>query len=169
MGLFGAALFLFASCQTQEEHATIRTRADLPPAARAAADCVALNPYLHVWRDDALMARGGKARVVISLARQRGTLYLDEQPAMDFPVCTGRDDSTPHGTFTVLEKDVHHRSNIYDVSMPYFMRLTWGGVGLHVGDVYNCPVSHGCIRMTREACIPLYRRLPVGGMVEITD
>ncbi len=166
---FGLLLLLsLVGCETQETgRAVIYTRDKLPEAQRVVYIGPTLNTNPYVWRDEALLKRGGKARVSISLALQRGVLYLDDQEAMRFPVCTGRDDSTPRGTFTVLEKDVHHRSNIYHVAMPYFMRLTWGGVGLHVGEVFNAPVSHGCIRLTREACIPLYRHLPVGGTVEI--
>lgn len=104
----------------------------------------------------------------IHLARQRGELLMDGRVAMDFPVCTGRRNSTPEGHYHILEKDRAHRSNLYHVAMPYFMRLTYDGIGLHVGDVYSAPVSHGCIRLTREACVPLYRLLPVGTPVIIS-
>lgn len=29
--------------------------------------------------------------------------------------------------------------------MPYFMRLTDSGIGMHVGPVFQTPQSHGCI------------------------
>lgn len=122
----------------------------------------------RTWKDERLMCAKGERRVHIHLATQRGELLVNGQVAMDFPVSTGRADSTPEGTYHILEKDPHHRSNLYHVAMPYFMRLTYDGIGLHVGDVYRMPVSHGCIRMTREACIPLYRLLSVGTPVIIT-
>ena len=88
---------------------------------------------------------------------------------MDFPVCTGRGaKSTPAGRFRIIEKQVEHRSNLYDCPMPYFMRLTWSGIGMHVGDVYRKPASHGCIRLPQVACEPLFRALPYGSRVEIT-
>jgi lipoprotein-anchoring transpeptidase ErfK/SrfK len=31
-------------------------------------------------------------------------------------------------------------------SMPYWMRLTWAGIGMHVGKVPRYPASHACIR-----------------------
>ncbi len=31
-------------------------------------------------------------------------------------------------------------------SMPYWMRLTWSGIGMHVGKVPRYPASHACIR-----------------------
>lgn len=122
----------------------------------------------RTWKDEQLMRAKGERRVHIHLASQRGELLVNGQVAMDFPVSTGRENSTPEGTYHILEKDPHHRSNLYHVAMPYFMRLTYDGIGLHVGDVYRMPVSHGCIRMTREACIPLYHLLPVGTEVIIS-
>ena len=45
--------------------------------------------------------------------------------AMDFPVCLGTTSHrTPVGEFRITEKKVHHVSNLYGASMPYFMRLT---------------------------------------------
>ena len=119
--------------------------------------------------NEALIKSKGERRVHIHLATQRGELLVNGQVAMDFPVSTGKQHSTPEGTYHILEKDLHHRSNLYHVAMPYFMRLTYDGIGLHIGDVYPFPVSHGCIRMTREACIPLYKTLPVGTEVIITN
>lgn len=145
--------------------------ADEPlPAEHHLFRCLPSYPRTHrTWKDDALMKAKGERRVHIHLATQRGELLVDGKVAMDFPVSTGRQDSTPAGTYRILEKDQHHRSNIYHVAMPYFMRLTYDGIGLHVGDVYRTPVSHGCVRMTREACIPLYRLLPVGTEVVISQ
>ena len=122
----------------------------------------------RTWKNDALLRSPGKKRVVIDLANQRGMCLVDEQVAMDFPVCTGTDSHlTPTGIFRISEKDVNHRSNLYNCAMPYFMRLTDGGIGLHIGDVYRTPASHGCIRITRDACIDLFHTLPSGTEVVI--
>lgn len=182
LALAGCVLF---SCESTE-HATILRRGEtLPAGAGSAASApaeegplpaehysfrnMASYPFTHrTWKNEALMHAAGERRVVIHLAAQRGELLVNGQVAMDFPVSTGKNDSTPAGTYHILEKDPHHRSNIYHVAMPYFMRLTYDGIGLHVGDVYRSPVSHGCIRMTREACIPLFRLLPVGTEVVIS-
>lgn len=123
----------------------------------------------QTWVNHELLKSGGKKRVVIDLANQRGQCFVDEQIAMDFPVCTGTPTHlTPTGSFHISEKDVHHRSNLYHCAMPYFMRLTNEGIGLHVGDVYRMPASHGCIRITRDACIALFNALPHGTEVTIT-
>ena len=120
------------------------------------------------WKDDALLQSPGYKYVVIDLRNQRGVCYVDGRVAMDFPVCTGSGThSTPTGYYRITEKDAHHWSNLYNCAMPYFMRLTNEGIGLHVGDVYRAPASHGCIRMTREACIALFNNLPRGTEVMI--
>jgi|GEM_PF-5135480 len=61
---------------------------------------------------------------------------------------------TTRGTFTVTEKAGPDRvSNIYPLStgggaaMPYFMRITAGGIGLHAGQLRGQHESEGCIRM----------------------
>lgn len=123
---------------------------------------------LRTWRDESLLSRAGQRRVVICLSDQRGQCFVDGQLAMDFPVCTGTPSHpTPTGCFRVSEKDRHHRSNLYHCPMPLFMRLTSDGIGLHVGDVFRAPASHGCIRLTREACATLFRDLPPGSQVDV--
>ncbi len=119
---------------------------------------------LRTWRH-AERLRGNAQRrcLVIELSNQRGQYFVDDLLAMDFPVCTGSPSHpTPTGSFRISEKDPYHRSNLYHCPMPLFMRLTNDGVGLHVGDVFRVPSSHGCIRLTREACATLFRALPSG-------
>lgn len=124
----------------------------------------------RTWKNDALLSGPGHKRVVIDLTNQRGLCYVNEQVAMDFPVCTGTTShGTPTGIFRISEKDVNHRSNLYHCAMPYFMRLSNDGIGLHVGDVYRMPASHGCIRTTRDACIALFHALPCGTEVTISQ
>lgn len=124
------------------------------------------------WMDQDIMkkATSGNTRVVISRGSQRGQLMVGDQVAMDFPVCLGTArHRTPVGNFRITEKAVHHVSNLYDASMPYFMRLTDGGIGMHVGPVFRTPQSHGCIRMTRSSCVPLFRTVKVGTPVTIVQ
>ncbi len=122
----------------------------------------------RVWKNEAKMQAEGPRHVEIDLTRQRGIFVVNDEVVMDFPVCTGtKRKPTPTGRFRITQKNVHHHSNIYDVPMPYFMRLTNGGIGMHVGDVFRAPASHGCIRLTREACVPLFRNAPSGTRVLI--
>lgn len=123
---------------------------------------------LRTWQDAERLRVGGQRCVVIELSNQRGQYFVDGQLAMDFPVCTGTPSHpTPTGAFRISEKDRDHRSNLYHCAMPLFMRLTNDGIGLHVGDVFRVPASHGCIRLTREACATLFHDLPHGTEVLI--
>lgn len=140
----------------------------LPPSYEEFRNSSDYRLTFRTWTNNDLMQSSGKKRVVIDLANQRGQCLVNDQVAMDFPVCTGTSSHhTPTGSFRISEKDVHHYSNLYDCPMPYFMRLTNGGIGLHIGDVYRVPASHGCIRMTRDACIALFNALPSGTEVTI--
>jgi lipoprotein-anchoring transpeptidase ErfK/SrfK len=132
------------------------------------------------------------ARVLVSITKQRAYLLLGDQIAIDSPISSGkRGHSSPTGSFTILEKDKDHRSNIYGdykdskgrtvrggvsaqidsapsgtrfvgASMKWFMRLTDGGVGMHVGILPGYPASHGCIRMPEPAAALFYSHVKVG-------
>lgn len=104
---------------------------------------------------------------------------------------------TPKGTFRVLEKIASEkRSNVYGrifnasgklvksnadsrkdkvpeggkfvgASMPYWMRLTWDGIGMHKGNVPRRPASHGCIRTYHKVVPIVFRKVRVGTRVTI--
>ncbi len=94
----------------------------------------------------------GPLQLVVSIADQRVTLYSNGTRVAQGPVSTGMAGyPTPNGVFSILQKNRHHRSNIYsNAPMPYMQRLTWSGVALHEGVLPGYPASHGCIRMTRD-------------------
>jgi lipoprotein-anchoring transpeptidase ErfK/SrfK len=96
--------------------------------------------------------------IVVSLASQRMFVFRDGALWDSSRVSTGRrGNETPVGTFPILQKKVHHRSNLYDdAPMPYMQRLTWGGVALHAGHVPGYPASHGCVRMPKAFAKKLY-------------
>jgi lipoprotein-anchoring transpeptidase ErfK/SrfK len=99
--------------------------------------------------DDVAAKAKGLLSVVISLDKQRLTLYSDGQPIAHSRVSTGvPGHPTPTGVFSVIQKDRWHHSNIYSNAPMYFMqRITWSGVAMHEGVVPNQPASHGCIRL----------------------
>lgn len=102
--------------------------------------------------------------IVIDLARQKGELRDGEQVLLAFNVCSGKKSTpTPPGHFHVLEKDLNHHSNLYDnAAMPYFLRLTLCGVGLHQGPLAGYPASHGCIRLNEKTARHLFSTCEVG-------
>lgn len=142
-------------------------------------------------------ANGANTAVEISLREQRGLLLVNGAIAMDFPVATGRNSHpTPKGHYKILNKQKDYASNLYgkivsetgevlvadadtrtDIippgatfqgsSMPYWMRMSPTGVGMHVGYVPGRPASHGCIRLKTEVAKDLFRILAVGTPVVV--
>jgi lipoprotein-anchoring transpeptidase ErfK/SrfK len=77
---------------------------------------------------------------------------------------------TPLGVFSVIQKQVFHRSNIYsNAPMPYMQRITWSGVAMHEGESIGHRASHGCIRMPRDFAIRLYRLTKLNTRVIIAN
>jgi lipoprotein-anchoring transpeptidase ErfK/SrfK len=110
--------------------------------------------------------------IVVSLASQTAFVFKDGELWGSSAVSTGRKGRrTPTGRYTILEKQVHHRSRTYDnAPMPYMQRLTWGGVALHAGHVTGRPASHGCIRLPRSFAKKLYNLTDFGSTtVVVTD
>jgi len=105
---------------------------------------------------------------------------------------------TPDGRFKILEKIVDKQSTLYGrwvdrssgatlvsdgdsrkppanknasfrgTDMPYWMRITPGGIGMHIGYVPNAPASHGCIRVPRQVQPLIFSKTRVGTPVTIT-
>ncbi len=107
--------------------------------------------------------------IVVSLADQRLYAYHDQQLVAWSNISSGKTGhETPTGEYTVSEKDVDHHSSLYDnAPMPYFMRLTDSGVGLHAGQLPGYPASHGCVRLPLEMAHDLYQQVESGTPVEI--
>jgi len=109
-------------------------------------------------------------RIVISLADQRLYAFHNQQLVAWSTISSGRaGHETPTGSFSISEKDVDHHSNIYDdAPMPYFMRLTDEGVGMHAGLLPGYPASHGCVRLPSDMARTLFEHVESGTPVEIT-
>lgn len=108
--------------------------------------------------------------IVIYLGNQQGVLMDGVVLLRSFRVCSGKKSTpTPKGHFHVMEKDRTHTSNLYHSSMPYFMRLTLDGVGLHQGPMRSRPSSHGCIRLHAEDARFLFENSEVGTAVFVVD
>ena len=100
----------------------------------------------------------GPLHVVISIKQQRMTLYANGQPFAHSPVSTGvPGHPTPQGVFSVIQKNLHHRSNIYSAApMPYMQRITWSGVAMHEGKSARLSglawLHPACRASSRSAC-----------------
>lgn len=109
----------------------------------------------------------GPLTLVVSLRKQRVTVYGPEGKITEAPVSTGRSGhDTPTGVFSVIGKEVMHHSNLYgDAPMPFMNRITWSGVALHAGALPGYPASHGCIRLPYGFARTLYGMTRMGTRV----
>lgn len=128
-----------------------------------------LKPGASLWAPN--IAPEGPVTIVVSIPLQRALVYRNGIPIGVTTVSTGRSGhETPTGVFTILEKQVDHKSSLYDdAPMPFMQRLTWDGVALHAGDLPGYPASHGCIRLPRDFARRLYAITRRGAVVIITD
>ncbi len=107
-------------------------------------------------------------RIEISLASQKVALIKDGVPIFSTTCSSGRPGFATHtGEFVITDKERNHRSTIYHVEMPYFMRLSCLDFGMHEGVVPNYPASHGCIRLPSDAARKLFAEIPVGTLVSV--
>jgi ankyrin repeat protein len=109
-----------------------------------------------------------KLRIEISLSSQHMALIKDGVPVLNSTCSTGRQGyGTKRGNFVITDKERNHRSTIYHVDMPYFMRLSCLDFGMHEGVVPNYPASHGCIRLPGETARKLFTEIPIGTLVSV--
>lgn len=142
---------------------------------------------------------GGAPSITINLTEQKAYFFQGNKLAGVALVATGKEGyGTPAGTFRVMEKLRDKVSNLYGwmydssgnvvnydadsrtdrvppggrfegASMPYWMRLTSGGVGMHQGPipVPGSPASHGCIRMSKAVASQFFAHAQVGMRVRV--
>ena len=151
---------------------------------------------LYVWHGS---GRPGPLSVNIDLSQQKAYLFKNGQNVGWTYVATGRSGyATPTGTFRIMEKIADKRSNKYGMivdrhgnvvngnatagvsrvppgghfvgaRMPYWMRITGYGVGMHAGPIPypGSPASHGCIRLPGDMAETIFQHVGVGTRVTI--
>src|ERR1043165_1104937 len=108
--------------------------------------------------------------VKISLKEQQAYFYKNGQIAMTSRVSTAKPGhDTPTGNFVITDKHPSHKSTIYKVDMPFFMRLNCREFGMHEGILPGYPASHGCIRMPGDKARELYKQVDIGTLVTIAN
>ena len=129
-------------------------------------DAVSAKGGRDVKREEFVQTRpaGAPVMAVVSLSRQRVTLYDADGWIMRAPVSSGRTGyETPAGVYSILQRKVEHFSNLYDdAEMPFMQRLTWSGIALHAGALPGYPASHGCVRMPRDFAERLFEVTRLG-------
>ena len=100
----------------------------------------------------------GPQQIFISINQQKLHFYSNGVHVADTSIATGvAAHPTPFGVFSIIQKQVFHRSNIYsNAPMPFMQRITWSGVAMHEGKDIGRPASHGCIRMPHDFAVRLY-------------
>lgn len=154
------------------------------------------NQVLYEWNDD---GGPGEISVRINISNQIATIHRGQREVGWCYVATGRDGhGTPSGTYHVSEMVVDKISNRWGwhenelgevvtpsarynhpvppgarfmpAPMPYWMRLTSYGIGMHGGYIPNpgMPASAGCIRLPQDFAPLLYQEVKIGTRVTIT-
>ena len=111
----------------------------------------------------------GPLHIIVSVDAQRASLYANGTFVASTKVSTGtKTHPTPMGVFSVIQKNRHHISNLYNAPMPYMQRLTWSGTAMHTGPLPGYPASHGCIRLTDDFAQLLWKATKIGARVIVT-
>ena len=110
-------------------------------------------------KEPAIEIPKGPQQIFISINQQKLHFYSNGVHVADTSIATGvAEHPTPYGVFSIIQKQIFHRSNIYsNAPMPYMQRITWSGVAMHEGQNIGHPASHGCIRMPHDFAVRLYR------------
>ncbi|MCW1884847.1 L,D-transpeptidase family protein [Luteolibacter flavescens] len=161
-----------------------------PPTAQKA------EHVLYQWYDD---AGPGEVKVLIKLSEQQAFFTRGGRDIGWCFVATGKEGhGTPAGTYKITEKIVDKHSNRYGwiedewgnvtngdatprtkvppgeryvpAPMPYWMRLTSYGIGMHAGVIPKPgeTASHGCIRLPKDFAPVLHHAVKVGTPVTIS-
>jgi len=126
-------------------------------------------PGDYIWHPK--VSPAGPVVIIVSLPDQVMYVYRNGVRIGRATVSTGKPGKrTPTGVFTVLQKKVHHESNIYKgAKMPHMQRLTWSGIALHAGQLPGYPASAGCVRLPEDFAEKLYSVTSNGTTVIIAD
>lgn len=151
------------------------------------------SPLYEWWGKDYV------SHIEVSINEQKARFYEGDQMVGWTTVASGiHKFPTPTGKFAITEKVQEKKSNLYGkiynksgklvkrnakmgvhkvpaggrfkgAPMPYFMRLTNDGIGMHAGPIPRPGnrASHGCIRMPRNFAPILYRHVDIGTPVTI--
>ena len=151
---------------------------------------------LYDWQGDGVP---GPVSIRISLAEQKAYIQKGGKPVGWTYIASGRARfPTPRGSYRIMEKKADKHSNKYGMivnrhgdivdgdatagresvpsggrfrgaPMPYWMRLTSYGIGMHAGPIPDpgFPASHGCIRLPPAMAATLFSEVKVGTLVVV--
>ncbi len=148
------------------------------------------------WDGDGV---SGAPSITIDLREQKALFYKGGRLVGVSMISSGREShATPSGNFKIIQKSKDHVSNLYGdyvdgagnvvvsnvgvksdpmppgtrfrgAPMPYFMRITSSGVGMHAGFLPGFPASHGCIRMPEKMAETFFANISQGTPVRVVN
>lgn len=147
------------------------------------------------WDGDGI---SGSPSMVIKLSNQTISFYKGNKLVGVSAISSGREGyNTPTGNYKITQRSPNHASSEYGdfvdaagnvvqknisrkdpapagakfrgAPMPYFMRLTNDGVGMHQGFLPGVPDSHGCIRLPEKMVKIFWDNAPLGTPVTIVN
>ena len=124
----------------------------------------------------------GRFSIVVDKSQQQLLLTEENQFIKSYPVATGKDDATPEGTFTIINKvpnpvwykqgAVVPQGSPENILGTRWMGFDKAGYGIH-GSVDPSPISEqataGCVRMTNSDVEELFAIVPIGTEVTIVN
>ena len=156
-------------------------------------DRVRYQLWNYTWKPD---PNQPITRIEVRIGEQKVYVYQGDEVAGESPTTTGKPGhDTPTGHYTILVKDIDHKSNLYGdfidkngyivdgnaevgqtppegaiydaADMPYYLRIREDGTGLHAGYLPGYPASHGCIRLPHAFAELLFSNVSVGTPVDV--
>lgn len=149
------------------------------------------NGYWHVPQGTV-----GDHYIVVDTELQQAKYYIGNRQVGLSAISSGKaGHGTPRGTFTIIAKDIDHKSSSYGsivdsrgnvmiqdytagqpipaggrykgAEMNFGMQITRTGIWMHEGVVTSAPESHGCIRLPRKMAKIFFENTPVGTKITI--
>src|SRR6195256_5916195 len=123
-----------------------------------------------------LLATGAaqaKISITVDKSAQLMTVEVDGVERYQWPVSTGNPShETPNGTFQTFRMEADHFSKEFDdAPMPHSIFFTKVGHAIHGTESegrLGTPVSHGCVRLSRDNAATLYALVQQEGVLNTT-
>lgn len=126
-------------------------------------------PGDFIWTPEA--STTGEISIIVDLPKQALHVYRGATRIGSSTISSGgRGRPSPPGVYTILEKQIFHRSNLYqNAPMPFMQRLGWDGFAIHAGVLPGYPASHGCVRLPHTFAELLYQQTKCGLSVIVAN
>src|SRR5580658_2603964 len=118
-------------------------------------------------------AAQAKVSITVDKDTQTMTVAVDGVARYQWPVSTGNPShETPNGSFRTFRMEEDHFSKEFDdAPMPHSIFFTKIGHAIHGTDSESrlgTPVSHGCVRLSRDHAATLYAMVEKDGVLNTT-